>query len=88
MNDSELFSRALGLEKPWQVVDVQFDAAKRRLDLRIDFPKGSRFACPECGREGCPVHDTEQKTWRHLNFFGSPWMIVGEVTRRVARVEG
>ena len=19
--------------------------------------------------EGCPVHDTEQKTWRHLNFF-------------------
>ena len=38
MNDSELFSRALGLEKPWQVVDVQFDAEQRRLDLRIDFP--------------------------------------------------
>ena len=69
MPDVDLFQRALGLEEPWQVVDVKFDAAQRRLDLRIDFPKGSKFACPECGREGCPVHDTESHTWRHLNFF-------------------
>jgi transposase len=69
MPNLDLFQRALGLEEPWQVVDEKFDAAQRRLDLRIDFPKGSRFACPECGREGCPVHDTESHTWRHLNFF-------------------
>jgi hypothetical protein len=31
------------------VVEVKFDAARRRLDLRIDFRKGARFACPECG---------------------------------------
>jgi transposase len=68
MNDAELFSRALGLQEPWQVGDVRFDAEQRRLDLRIDFPKDSRFACPECGREGCPGHDTELKTWRQLNF--------------------
>jgi transposase len=69
MHDSELFQRALGLEEPWQVVDVRFDAEQRRLDLRIDFPKGARFRCPECGRAGCKVHDTEEKTWRHLDFF-------------------
>ena len=69
MPDVDLFQRALGLAEPWQVVDVKFDAAQRRLDLRIDFRKGSKFACPECGREGCPVHDTESHTWRHLNFF-------------------
>ncbi len=69
MPDVDLFQRALGLAEPWQVVDVKFDAGQRRLDLRIDFPKGSKFACPECGREGCPVHDTESHTWRHLNFF-------------------
>ena len=45
------------------------DAEQRRLDLRIDFPKGARFRCPECGRAGCEVHDTEEKTWRHLDFF-------------------
>jgi transposase len=69
MHDAELFQRALGLVEPWEVVDVRFDAERRRLDLRIDFAKGSRFACPECGREGCKVHDTETQTWRHLNFF-------------------
>ena len=40
-----------------------------RLDLRIDFPRGARFACPEGDEPACPVHDTEAKTWRHLDFF-------------------
>ena len=69
MPDVDLFQRALGLREPWKVVDSQFDAERRRLDLRIDFPKGARFTCPECGRDGCEVHDTETQTWRHLNFF-------------------
>jgi hypothetical protein len=42
MNDSELFSRALGLQEPWQVVDVRFDAERRRLDLRILGSRGQR----------------------------------------------
>ncbi len=50
------------------MVDVQFDAEARRLDLRIDFRKGARFPCPECAREGLAVHDTEEKTWRHMDF--------------------
>jgi hypothetical protein len=39
------------------VDDVTFKVEDKRLDLHIDFPKGSRFACPVCGQE-CPVHDT------------------------------
>ena len=69
MHDLDLFSAALGLEEPWEVVDVKFDPERRRLDLRIDFAKGARFRCPECGAAGCRVHDTERHTWRHLNFF-------------------
>jgi transposase len=69
MPDVDLFQRALGLEKPWEVVDVGFDAEQKRLDLRLDFAKGAKFPCPECGREGCSVHDTEPHTWRHMNFF-------------------
>ena len=35
------------------------------------FPRGARFACPVegCGEAACPVHDTDDKTWRHLDFF-------------------
>jgi transposase len=69
--EQQLFSAALGLVPPWQVTRSEFDAEAGRLDLYLDFPRGSRFACPvsECAERECPVHDTEDKTWRHLDFF-------------------
>jgi transposase len=60
---------ALGLTPPWTVTGADFDPEARRLDIHIDFPPGSRFACPECGATGCPPHDTAPMQWRHLNFF-------------------
>lgn len=69
MRDVELFHMALGLESPWYVERTEFDADARRLDLYLDFRKGGRFRCAECGAGGCPAHDTSEKTWRHRNFF-------------------
>jgi transposase len=81
MHDLDLFSAALGLEEPWKVVDVRFDAQRRRLDLRIDFAKGARFRCSECGAAGCKVHDTEEKTWRHLSFFQHEAYLTARIPR-------
>ncbi len=64
-----LFDLALNLAPPWKVVGFSFDPDGRRLDIDLDFERRARFTCPECGAEGCPVHDTEDKQWRHLNFF-------------------
>lgn len=69
MRDIDLLQMALGLVPPWMVARSEFDATARRLDIHIDFPKGSRFACPVCGGANCPAYDTEEMTWRHLNFF-------------------
>ena len=69
MQDTDLFQLALGLASPWMVTRSGFDAVDGRLDLYVDFPRGSRFACAQCGREGCAVHDTKEDTWRHLDFF-------------------
>jgi len=69
MNELTLFTMALGLAKPWQVVEIKFSKEEGRLDLRIDFPKGAKFACPSCQEASCEVHDTQERTWRHLNFF-------------------
>lgn len=69
MKDVDLFQLAMGLGHPWQVVNCSFDADQGRLDLRIDFIRGGVFVCPECGRESCKAYDTEERTWRHLNFF-------------------
>jgi len=68
MAPEELFSLALGLVPPWLVDDVTFQVEEKRLDIHINFPKGSHFACPVCGEE-CPVHDTREHTWRHMDFF-------------------
>jgi len=64
-----LFSAALGLTDPWTVVRVEFSPEQGQLDLWLDFPSGGTFTCPECQRSGCKVHDTTERTWRHLDFF-------------------
>jgi transposase len=69
MRDTDLFRMALGIEPPWMVTKSEFDAAAKRLDIHLDFARGSRFACPECGVADCPAYDSEERTWRHLNFF-------------------
>lgn len=69
MRDTNLLQLALGISAPWAVTRSDFDADARRLDIHIDFTPGSRFACPSCGASGCPAHDSELMTWRHLDFF-------------------
>jgi transposase len=68
MEEKALFAAALGLHAPWHVADIQLDARKKELKIRVDFERGGHFPCPTC-RADCPVHDTKQTTWRHLDFF-------------------
>ena len=65
MRDTNL----LQLTPPWTVARAEFDPEGRRLDIHLDFPQSSRFPCPGCNAADCPAYDTEQMTWRHLNFF-------------------
>jgi len=81
MRDTDLFQLALGLTPPWYVVSCEFDPEKRRLDIEIDFPRGSAFTCPSCGKEGCGAYDTEQHSWRHLNFFQHEAYLTARVPR-------
>ncbi|MCU7526768.1 MAG: ISL3 family transposase, partial [Ignavibacteria bacterium] len=65
----ELFQKALNIEDPWYVKDINFNLELKQLDIWIDFKKGSKFSCPKCHESDCSVHDTIEKVWRHLNFF-------------------
>ncbi|WP_026853547.1 ISL3 family transposase [Geothrix fermentans] len=80
MDANALFTMALGLTSPWEVKDLVFTAESRRLDIRIDFPRGASFPCPECG-ESSKVHDTEEKSWRHLDFFQHSAYLTARVPR-------
>ena len=69
MSTKSLFAKALGLVAPWEVTKVVFSPEENRLDITIDFPRGSTFSCPVCGTPGAKPYDTREEEWRHLNFF-------------------
>ncbi len=71
MESKEIFSMALNISQPWYVKEVVMtrDKDKRsgQIDIYIDFKVGSKFT-DKMGIS-CPVHDTIEKRWQHLNFF-------------------
>jgi transposase len=69
MDQTSLFTAALGLQSPWEVVDVRFSEQEHRIDFDIAFEAGTRFACPKCSAKAQAIHDTRSREWRHLNFF-------------------
>ena len=68
MKSEQLFEAVLGMSSPWYVVETRFDTASRMPKILVDFHSGSRFSHPEAVGEH-PVHDTQTKRYRHLNFF-------------------
>lgn len=82
MNSESLFAVALGIIPPWEVEGIEFSKENKRLDIKIGFRRGATFPCPVCGT-AVPVHDTSDKSWRHLNFF----QFDAYMTARVPRVK-
>ena len=57
MNSEALFSMALGLQPPWQVVKIAFvpnASGREELHLTLGFPPGSRFP----GADGTPCRSS------------------------------
>lgn len=82
MKTAEIFSMALGLQTPWQVVKLEFkeeSRGKRELNIHIDFERGSKFR--DSTKAECPVHDTVERKWQHLNFFEHHCYIHARVPR-------
>jgi transposase len=67
--EKELFEAGLGIEEPLHIDEIAFDTGAGELHIHVNFRRGGRFDCPECGESGLAVHDTAEKTWRHLNFW-------------------
>ena len=68
-DNAKLFTEALGIQKPWKVDEVKFDPKEKQLDIYISNIEGIELLCPDCKQESA-VHDhTDERAWRHLNFF-------------------
>lgn len=82
-----LFSLGLGVAEPWYITDIDLVPSQKNplvqeMHINIDFRKGARFNLDGSAGDRA-VHDTRERTWRHLNFFQYRCY----VTARVLRVE-
>lgn len=75
-----LFTSALGLVAPWEVVRVDLDAPKGRIDFEVRCA-AKALTCPQCGSAGQPVHDRLRRSWRHLDFFQFQAWVHADVPR-------
>ena len=62
-----LFKTALGVNSPWFIKG--FDFENSRLNIHIDFKRGSKFYDEDIDNKGYTAYDTSVKKYRHLNFF-------------------
>jgi len=64
---SEHYRQLLGIGSPWKIADVDVNIEQTRVDIVIEWPKGTLPRCPECGK-ACSLHDhREERVWRHLD---------------------
>lgn len=67
MYSLQLFTLALGLEKPWHITKVDLDPSVSQLDIYIDFERGSKFLMSDDNYY--TAYDSSNHSWQHLNFF-------------------
>lgn len=68
-NSNEIFSVALGLQRPWFVKSIEFtlNKSEKELHIYIGFTKGYKFQGEDSNSYS--AYDTVERKWQHLNFF-------------------
>jgi transposase len=87
MDDKLLIQMALGITAPWYVKNINLDVSNKRMDIYLDFTRGTKFPCPVCNKL-CDLHDTKEKVWRHLDFFHHETYIHARVPRTMCDADG
>jgi len=87
MDDKKLMQITLGVPAPWFVKSVELNTSEERIDVYFDFIKGSEFACPICNKS-CKIHDTKDRSWRHLPLFHYESYIHARVPRTKCEEHG
>ena len=75
------YAQLLGLVAPWAIVEVDLDADKATLDIRVVEKDAATFPCPECGAAS-KLHDhAPERRWRHLDTMQFTTEIVARLPR-------
>ena len=67
MEDTELFTKLLGIQPPWRVTRVEVTLAAERIDVWVEEGPGTQFPCGVCAQPAPGYDHTEEQLWRHLD---------------------
>jgi transposase len=66
MQDTNFYSRILGLPEPWTVNDVDLDMPGGKVEIEVVYDRPGGI-CPECGKAGALYDHAAERRWRHLD---------------------
>ena len=67
MQDSELYSRILGIAAPWRVERVELKLQQGEVHVYLGHEDKQDWPCAECGAQ-CALYDHQaERQWRHLD---------------------
>jgi transposase len=67
MEDTELFTKLLGIQPPWRVTRVEVTLAVERIDVWVEEAPGTLFPCAACATPAAVSDHTAEQVWRHLD---------------------
>ena len=67
MDDTELYTKLLGITSPWRVTRVTVNLPAERIDVWVEEAPGTKFHCAGCGTPRAVYDHTEEQAWRHLD---------------------
>ena len=87
MRDKDLYAQILGIESPWQVIEVELKTAENEVIVHVAPKAGSKPCCPTCGEESSG-YDTRPRRWRHLDTCQYKTILVADVPRVTCKEHG
>jgi transposase len=69
VDDTELYTKLLGITPPWQVARVTVDVPAARIDVWVAEAPGTKFRCAGCGEARAVYDRTTEQVWRHLDTY-------------------
>jgi transposase len=80
MRDTDLYARILGVDRPWQVTDVELRLEAGEVEVKVAYAASETVSCPQCGGPA-KRYDTRLRRWRHLPTCQYKTVLAAEVPR-------
>jgi len=62
------YRQILGISSPWKIVNVELDMEAKRVVIRAEVDRTTKWAHPET-KQAAALHKWTERTWRHLDTY-------------------